>query len=343
MSTSWDWKTNISMKALNKTANPSTGTVPPLVVDAALYSGPTTDTSIYLYGGTTSYVNTSFPGYQDPTSSQYALWSYDTAGDEWSQYDVSLHAPNRPAGGAYAEAPEQGLAFWLNGYINNGTSNKLEEWDGLLEYMNGLIVIDTNKQTATNVSTSSLKNFPRVRGGLTYIPGIGEKGILVSVGGATKSTSDTTDSNQGSFVRTTHASDIFMTDSTGILRRSRHLRPRLPRHHHHRLQRHLVHPKNYRRRPRRPHRLLRRNRHRPRQLQPQHLHLRRQRQQPDLRPDLRSLPALIHLDAGLRGRISAIRTYVPSGGESADGHGGGQFDDGFDGGVRLGDEGGCGL
>ncbi|KAI9931940.1 hypothetical protein MW887_009441 [Aspergillus wentii] len=200
MKSSWNWQKNISINAINKTANPSTGTDPPLVVRGALYSGASTDSSIYLYGGTNSYLNTSFPGFQKPTSSQYALWSCDTDGDSWNQYDVTLNAPYRPAGGAYAEAPDQGLAFWLNGYIDNGTSNGLEGQSGLLRYLDGLIVIDTNKQTAKNVSTSSMDNFPRAKGGMAYISGVGSKGILVAIGGVTKPTSDGSSSNQGTYV-----------------------------------------------------------------------------------------------------------------------------------------------
>ena len=200
LSSTWNWKQDIPITAINKTANPETGSDPPLVVDAALYPGSSDDNNIYLYGGTVSNVNTSFPGYQKPSSSQYALWSYDTSGDSWNQYDVSVAASNRPAGGAHAEAPDQGKAFWLNGYINNGTSNSLEGWDGLLQYLDGLIVIDTETHAAKNLSTTSLEDSPRVRGGLTYLPAVGSKGALVSFGGVTKPSSDTSDSNMGNYV-----------------------------------------------------------------------------------------------------------------------------------------------
>ena len=73
---------------------------------------------------------------------------------------MSLFASDRPAGGAYAEAPDQGKAFWLHSYIDNGTSKSLERWEGLLQYVDGLIIVDTETQTATNVSTISLDNSP---------------------------------------------------------------------------------------------------------------------------------------------------------------------------------------
>ncbi|KAF4253989.1 hypothetical protein CNMCM8812_003815 [Aspergillus fumigatus] len=221
LTSSWDWKRNISIRATSKRPNPRTGADPPVVVRGALYAGGPSDSSIYQYGGTVSYTNTSFPGFQNPTSSEYALWSYNTSNGSWDQFDVTLGAEYRPAGGAYGEAPDQELAFYLNGYINNGTSNDLEDSDDLLRYLDGLIVIDTHTQMATNISTSSLANFPRVRGGMVYIPGIGPKGILVAVGGVTKSASDGSASNEGTYVPFDEIdifdiSSVFEGDDNGI-------------------------------------------------------------------------------------------------------------------------------
>ncbi|KAL4895823.1 hypothetical protein BDV59DRAFT_144701 [Aspergillus ambiguus] len=200
MTSSWDWKDNISITAVDKTANPSTGTEPPLVVRGALYSGPTTDSKIYLYGGTTSSVNTSFPGFKPPTSSQYTLWSYDPAEDRWDQYDVTEDVPYSPAGGSYTEAPNLGQAFYLNGFIDSGTSNGLEHMSNFRRYLDGLVVIDLPTQVAMNVSTVWLRRSPRAKGGMVYIPGAGSQGMLVAMGGVTKPTSDSSASNDGTYV-----------------------------------------------------------------------------------------------------------------------------------------------
>lgn len=210
MMTSWDWRNNITVIAVNKTANLQTGTAPPLVVNAALYPGASNDTNIYLYRGTVSFVNTSFPGFEWPESEQYSLWSYDTVGKTWSQYAVTLNVPNRPSSGAYAEAPELGLAFWLNGKIDTGTSNILQNLSGFERYLDGLIVINTSTQTARNLSTASLASFPRIGGSMVYIQGIGSKGILVAVGGTTKSVHDSSDLTTGTYVCPMTAS-IFLT------------------------------------------------------------------------------------------------------------------------------------
>lgn len=50
----------------------------PMFQRAGLFQGPMNDTNIYLYGGSSPDVNTSFPGYQSPQSGQYTLWGFDT-------------------------------------------------------------------------------------------------------------------------------------------------------------------------------------------------------------------------------------------------------------------------
>ncbi|GAD96577.1 cell wall anchored protein [Paecilomyces variotii No. 5] len=200
MSTSWDWKSNISIVKVDKTANPQTGTFPPVVGHAALYRGGDSDNNIYLYGGTVDFTNTTFPGWQYPTSNQYSLWSYDTVAKTWNQYDVSLNAPERPASGAYAEAPELSLAFWLNGEIDTGSDNNLALKPGFERYLDGFVVIDTDKQTALNVSTATLDRTPRIGGGLAYVPGVGPKGIVVAIGGTTRSVSESSNSSSATYL-----------------------------------------------------------------------------------------------------------------------------------------------
>ncbi|KAL5365303.1 hypothetical protein BJX96DRAFT_181507 [Aspergillus floccosus] len=196
----WDAEHNISITTVPITANPHADTDPPLVVRGAMYSGLPTDSKIYLYGGRTSYANTSFPGFQEPPSSQYPLWSYDTAADIWSQYDVTADAPYRPAGGSYADAPDLGLAFYLNGFIDNGTSDDLEYMSNFRRYLDGLIVINMDSLVVTNVSTIWLRRAPRAKGGMVYVPGIGPQGMLVDIGGVTKPTTDSSASNDGTYV-----------------------------------------------------------------------------------------------------------------------------------------------
>ena len=185
MSESWDWKKNISEKTFNKTGIANVLSTP-VLSRGALYEGPSNDNNIFLYGGTTSYINTSDPAFEPPTSDQFSLWSYDTVSRQVEQFSVSSTSPYRPSAGAYAEAPDQGLAFYLNGELDSGSSTETQNLgDHRKFFLNGMIVIDTNTKEARNISTASVGDGqPRTYGSLTYIPGIGEDGILVSFGGS---------------------------------------------------------------------------------------------------------------------------------------------------------------
>ncbi len=74
MDTSWDWKTNISEQTINKTVALGTSNYVPRVQSGALFQGEPDDPQIYLYGGVTPDVNTSFTDFQAPTTNQYTLY-----------------------------------------------------------------------------------------------------------------------------------------------------------------------------------------------------------------------------------------------------------------------------
>lgn len=176
LSNSWDWKTNISETVSNITADPSTGSLPPQVVRGTLYEGTQNDDSIYLYGGTTSYANTSFPGWQPPYPSANSLWSYDPESTRWSQLDIGQSAPYRPSNGAAAEAVDQGIAFYFNGELDSGSSQQNGLVTGTNVFVSGMVVINTTDQTAKNLSTTQVSaDLARARGRMQYVPGVGEK------------------------------------------------------------------------------------------------------------------------------------------------------------------------
>ena len=186
LSTSWDWKANISETSTNITANPTTGSIPPQVVRGALYQGAQNDDRIYLYGGTTSFQNTSFPGWQSPAPPTYSLWSFDTTSTQWSQFDISRNAPYRPSIRAAAEAVDQSLAFYFNGELDSGSSSQLGSISGNNVFLSGMVVINTTDQTARNLSTAQVDaSLAWARGRMQYLPTVGEKGVLVLIGGST--------------------------------------------------------------------------------------------------------------------------------------------------------------
>lgn len=213
MNSSWNWEANISITAVNKTVNSNTGTLPPSNVRGAMYAGANDASEVYSYGGTVSWVNRSFPGFLWPTAPTYSLWSFEPSNKNWEQYDVSLDVPLRPAGGAYAEALGRGMGFYLNGFIDNGSSSDYQTYPNFRRYLDGLIVLNTTTQEAKNLSTSSLENYPRAMGGLVYLPNVGTEGTLVSMGGVTKPTNNSALSDIGTYVSD---SKIIPTKENGI-------------------------------------------------------------------------------------------------------------------------------
>ena len=202
LTSSWDWKTNISETLTNITANPDTGSFPPQVVRGTLYQGTPSDSRIFLYGGTTSHANTSFPGWRPPEASTYSLWSFDPNSTNWGQYSLGTNEIYRPSSGAAAEAPDQGLAFYFNGLIDNGSSTDtvILGVNNVNVFLPGMIVIDTTNpgQSTRNLSTSALTNSQaRARGQMQYVPNVGENGILIQVGGSSKAV---TELNNAEFV-----------------------------------------------------------------------------------------------------------------------------------------------
>jgi hypothetical protein len=184
----WDWKINITEQAQAKNAtNPITGTLPPSQIRGHMFQGPADKPEVYVYGGTTFMGNQSFEAYAWPDSSAYPLWSY-THGPNYPWGQFSGSSSWMPNHGAAAEAIDQGLAFYLNGQIDWGTSSrtldtfpKSEDW---YIPMKGMIVLDLNTQSTTNISTPNLRGaLPRVGGSMEYIASVGAMGALVALGG----------------------------------------------------------------------------------------------------------------------------------------------------------------
>ena len=203
VSNPWDWKTNISEQVIVKGQNPKTGTDVPFLSRGVLYHGMDHDENFYLWGGTTSYLNTSFPGWIPQTVSTYSLWSYSIISKKWDQHDVTRFVPRRPSSASSAEVPDLGLAFYFNGEMDVGSAQDsgIQGKDDKV-FLEGMIVIDTQNQTARNISTKAVVgDTPRTRGEMQYVPGIGQKGVLVQIGGNQKPVNDTRDRDVGDLVR----------------------------------------------------------------------------------------------------------------------------------------------
>lgn len=202
MRTSWDWKKKFTQTAIVKTKDPTTGSIAPSLLRGGLYAGPAADTNVYLYGGTWSQLNSTFSS-PVPDPSTDPLWSYTTTEPTWSQYDVGAELLNRPSGGQYAEAPDQGLGFYLNGQLDSGSESTSSGFGNETVALKGMAVLNfTNTALpARNVSTDELYSDSGIIGGaMVYSPEIGVNGILAAFGGTQRSAS-APNSTQGLMVR----------------------------------------------------------------------------------------------------------------------------------------------
>jgi hypothetical protein len=186
------------------------------MIRGALFLGPSDDSRIYLYGGTTSFHNDSFAGFKQPSSAQYPLWSYDAANNEWSLVNMSSPNLRRLHGGAYAEAPDQGLAFYFNGQLDNGSDSTVSDHSEFHEFVAGMLVIDFKNEKIRNIYTDALgKGKARVGATLQYLPKVGDQGVLVLLGGGSEEITDFSNDEFG----TLHAmEEITIFDIASLLR-----------------------------------------------------------------------------------------------------------------------------
>ncbi|KAH8719221.1 hypothetical protein GQ44DRAFT_390314 [Phaeosphaeriaceae sp. PMI808] len=179
---SWDWKTNISWIALEVKNNPATGDyVRHAMTNGAMYHGPYNTSEIWTYSGTTFRGNSSFLVADKVYANQYPLFSFNNHTQVWNQYD--LRQTTTPSHGLSAEAPDQGLAFYISGQVDNGTEPYTRNVGDSATLMNGMMVIDLVHKTAKNISLTMQDPQPRIGGSLQYLPAVGESGILLALGG----------------------------------------------------------------------------------------------------------------------------------------------------------------
>ncbi|KAM3067597.1 hypothetical protein ACMFMG_000089 [Clarireedia jacksonii] len=187
MNESWTWQsgsTNLPMVSEQVLFPVPSDNVPSVVVSGALFSGSINDNALYLYGGTQQSMNTSFYSYSESNSIDQTLLSYDISGKQWQSINVSSTNLQKSSYGASADVPDQGIGFYFNGEINNGTSADTASIPAYNSIpLEGMVMIDTVSNTSRNISTSAIDGNARIGAILQYVPGVGEKGILVQFGG----------------------------------------------------------------------------------------------------------------------------------------------------------------
>ncbi|KAF2093704.1 hypothetical protein NA57DRAFT_61407 [Rhizodiscina lignyota] len=195
MSDSWDWKVNVTEKAIPKTTPPSSLNSVPNMLRGAAFSAPANDPKIYIFGGSNFTLNSSFENYTGPLSDTNALWSFDPTVSEWQQHEFSGASPARPNRGAWADVSDQGLGFFLNGYYDSGTSTGYEYLHNGTIGQTGMAMVNTTDLSySRNFSTSQIYGLePTYGAAMAYVPGLGRKGSLIVVGGASKLITDSSE------------------------------------------------------------------------------------------------------------------------------------------------------
>jgi hypothetical protein len=151
------------------------------MTSGAMYHGTYNTTEVWTYSGTTFRGNESFVNADKVYANNYPLFSFNNDTQKWSQYD--LKQTTTPSYGLSAEAPDQGLAFYLSGQVDNGTEPYTRTMGDRATLLSGMMVIDLVHQTANNISITMADPQPRIGGALQYLPAVGESGVLVAIGG----------------------------------------------------------------------------------------------------------------------------------------------------------------
>jgi hypothetical protein len=146
-----------------------------------MFHGTYNTSEIWTYSGTTFRGNSSFLDADKVYANAYPLFSFNNDTQTWRQYD--LRQTTTPSYGLSAEAPDQGLAFYLSGQVDNGTEPYTRTVGDSVTLLSGMMVIDLVHQTARNISITMKDPQPRIGGALQYIPAIGGSGVLVALGG----------------------------------------------------------------------------------------------------------------------------------------------------------------
>jgi hypothetical protein len=200
MTTSWDWRANNFPQAAIPKGQDSTGTLPaPDMSRGALYPDPNDPHKFWLFGGSTAVDNTTFIGWQQQQPNAYSLWSYETQDNVWTAYDMSQYGIQKPASGPTVSIPDMGLAFWFNGMQDNGSTTDTIVLQDTTLFLDGMVVLDLNTQSAKNISTSAVSDQARVRGQMVHVPLSGSDGILVLMGGGQKPSTDVGHNWDGEF------------------------------------------------------------------------------------------------------------------------------------------------
>jgi hypothetical protein len=151
------------------------------------------DDNFHVYGGGLPAPNASIDQPRRAFPVENNLWVFAKNNGTWTSSATRIPGSKyAPSHGLYAQAPEYNLAFFLNGIISNGSSERV--------YPN-MMVINTRTRDIRTVSTADISpSTARVGAVFQYLPLLGRKGGLVLFGGATRYNENITTDQWGTMV-----------------------------------------------------------------------------------------------------------------------------------------------
>jgi len=188
---SYSWNVLNNDRPITYVSSPDPSNHPP---SSLIESGIFYDNEIfYIYGGGLAASDRSAFQPIITTPIRNEIWSFSNSNDSWSSTRIKeLTSSYAPMHALSVQAPEQGLFFYFNGILNNGSSES--------PYPH-MIIINTRTNDVRIVSTGSISpGTARVGAILQYLPLLGTRGALVLFGGATRHNDNMTTDPWGTMV-----------------------------------------------------------------------------------------------------------------------------------------------
>lgn len=138
--------------------------------------------NIYFYGGFIS-------GHLEPNVvPPLAIWRYNIESDEWTSDGFKGYPVKRLSEGVTAQSNVNRKAYYLGGILDPGGDPDVYGTEGAAPYPDsGMIVLDQETLTWSNLSTQSMNHFGTIADGyMNLIENFGDEGILLAFGGNTR-------------------------------------------------------------------------------------------------------------------------------------------------------------
>lgn len=145
-------------------------------------------------GGWFSFNNQKSPIFVQTTDiPDPSIWQYGIDTRNWSQANFTKKGNlfHRPGAAAYCDAPTLDRSYAFEGFVQQrserATTNLTQNSDEI--FVEGMLELDTSSSSQTVLRNITAPQYmpPRMNGALVHLP-IGDKGVIVAVGGQAPTT-----------------------------------------------------------------------------------------------------------------------------------------------------------